>query len=159
MKLTYFALLFISIFGKTDGFCSHIQQASSHRVSPMLFGTSRDNHENIEQSEIEEMRTLILTMSKEQNDEKRRKDLSDLMTKKVEESRIDEEAKRFLELWDQTLIIVGGEVQEEARLKAMKNPPQENEDKNPKEKSDDELQLWALVDMMVQSKTMVKKAR
>lgn len=151
MKLIYFVLLFITIFEKGDAFCSHIQQVSSHRFSPMLFGTL--------ESEIEVVRNLVLSMSKEQNDEKRRKELSDLMTQKVEESKVDEEAKRFLELWDQTLIIVGGEVQEEARLKAMNNPPQEKDRESPKEKSEDELQLWALVDMMVQSKTMIKKAR
>lgn len=159
MKLIYFVLLFLTIFEKGDAFCSHIQQVSSHRFSPMLFGTLENDHENIKQSEIEVVRNLILSMSKEQNDEKRRKELSDLMTQKVEESKVDEEAKRFLELWDQTLIIVGGEVQEEARLKAMNNPPQEKDRESPKEKSEDELQLWALVDMMVQSKTMIKKAR
>jgi len=82
------------------------------------------------------------------------------------------EAAKFAMLWDRMLIDVGGEVQNEARARVeqsmAENPgvtATEIEDHTgteagevkERQKSEDELQLWALVDMMVQSKSMIKK--
>ena len=97
------------------------------------------------------------------------------------------DAEAFSQLFQQSLEAVGNEVQAEARELAMKRYEEKdaaetineaavasatnnggdspirvetvNETSEGKIKSPLETQLWALVDMMVQSKTMIKKAQ
>lgn len=135
-------------------------------ASPTLIRLQASNSEEYTAVEIDEMRDLILSISKERDDEERRLKLSSLIIEKTSQEDVIAGA-RFVQLWDKMIIQVGGEVQKEAinRAKTQKIVPIEVEadpdaikkDK-PREKSEDELQLWALVDMMVQSKTIVKKA-
>ena len=100
--------------------------------------------------EIEEVKKMILSVSKEEDDEKRRSKLSSLINEKMNQA--DEQ---FLQIWDKAIIQVGGELQDEARRKAVEMPMKEEQ---PVKKTKEELQLWAIVDMMVQSKTLIKKA-
>ncbi len=77
------------------------------------------------------------------------------------------DCRRFSVLFDQVLAVVGDRVQLAATKKALQES-QEKEGSRDEEnedgdymgmgKSPEERQLWALVDMMVQSKTISKKA-
>ena len=83
------------------------------------------------------------------------------------EAILPQEIPRFAQLFQYSLDIIGENVQAAAREKAMEmnenslhvieedsaNVPGTGSDRV---KSDEELQLWALIDMMVQSKTQVK---
>lgn len=126
------------------------------------------------------MEALILDLSKEQNDELRRQKLTDILDKELvtpeqtpsddsSEVILPQEVPRFAQLFQYSLDIVGENVQTAAREKAMElnenslhviedstgteNVPGTGSDRI---KSDEEMQLWALIDMMVQSKTRVK---
>lgn len=110
-------------------------------------------------SEIKEVKDIILSVSKEEDDEKRRSNLSSLLNTKISEGD-----QQFLQIWDKAIIQLGEELQAEARKKAIETQTTQTEsnDANNKvkemKKSKEEIQLWALVDMMVQSKTLIKKA-
>jgi hypothetical protein len=125
-------------------------------------------------SEIEEMRDLVWSLSLEPTDESRRLRLRNVFQEAL--AGPNGMPARFSFLFDQTLIRMGEQVQSEAKknfLEAQaaaqeeKEDATENEDDDrlvdgeplpkPKEKTPDELRLWALVDMLVQSKTIVKR--
>jgi hypothetical protein len=144
--------------------CKHHIGRFSH---PVLFSSTKGNEEQLyAESEIE-MGNMILSISKEKDDEKRRSTIISLMKEKIQADDPVEAAK-FVQLWDRTLTAVGGKFQDEAREKALKMASEtiysKDEDQiedgttRTKEKSDDELQLWALIDMMIQSKILIKKA-
>lgn len=108
------------------------------------------------------MEDLILSISKEPTDETRRTRLGQVFAEAL--ARPNGAPKRFSDLFDQTLISVGDEVRGKAIAKALQlqesAEPADDTTTNttPAEKSVEELQVWALVDMMVQSKTIVKKS-
>lgn len=146
--------------------------------------------------EIQDMNKLISDLSKEQNDDLRRQKLADIFDKELvaattaaaEEASdstttdnsdsssngeviLPQEIPRFAQLFQYSLDIIGENVQNAAREKAMElneNAVHVIEDTNNSNgevvpgtgseriKSEEELQLWALIDMMVQSKTRVK---
>ena len=125
------------------------------------------------------MENLVRDLSKEQNDDLRRQKLADILDKELvavvdddnsdsSEVTLPQEIPRFAQLFQYSLDIVGESVQAAAREKAMElnensldviedssgeNVPGTGSDRV---KSDEEMQLWALIDMMVQSKTRVK---
>mmetsp|Transcript_20903 Transcript_20903/g.45200 ORF Transcript_20903/g.45200 Transcript_20903/m.45200 type:complete len:193 (+) Transcript_20903:65-643(+) len=123
-----------------------------------------------------DMKALIVSLSNEPTDELRRKRMETVIADGLAQSD-DEERQQFCALFQQALEAVGNEVQAEARELAMKRyeeTEQEAETSSDGEdsairietvsesggkiKSPVETQLWALVDMMVQSKTMMKRA-
>ena len=129
--------------------------------------------------EIEDMNQLIMTLSKEFNDDTPREKLAEILDKELtndtsdnsdESADINTEVPRFAQLFQISLDYVGEEVQAAAReVAAQQQQEQENlsllydkaDDGEEGErvmrvKSQEELQLWALIDMMVQSKTRVK---
>lgn len=136
------------------------------------------------EKEIEEMRELILSISLEPTDDDRRARLVNTFQEFL--SLPNGSPKKFTDLFDKVLIQIGGEKQEEAKQKYLEQQEQENnaggedsvaeevstdDDDNDADaessteppkglvfKSPEEFQVWALVDMMVQSKTIVKKA-
>lgn len=122
-----------------------------------------DTSFDFEATEVEQMEDLILSLSKEPTDDSRRSRVV---------SVFEGHDARFASLFDQVLIVVGDRVRLEAAAKAEQaqakqeeeNGDDDDDDDNlpsfplPGQKSETELQLWALVDMMVQSKTIVKKA-
>eukprot|EP00984_Skeletonema_dohrnii_P023265 scaffold12347_cov100-Skeletonema_dohrnii-CCMP3373.AAC.5 len=130
--------------------------------------------------EVQDMENLVRDLSKEQNDDLRRQKLADILDKELaaavddnnssdsSEVTLPQEIPRFAQLFQYSLDIVGESVQAAAREKAMElnenslhviedssgeNVPGTGSDRI---KSDEEMQLWALIDMMVQSKTRVK---
>jgi len=139
---------------------------------------------NFTKEEIESMNKVILSLSKETDDEKRRERLagifdSELAYDKNAGEEVDaENSPRFAQLFQTSLDIVGQEIQTAAREAAEKQLQQDQwreQDTDDTEKdlfkeieatekkrvervkSSEELQLWALIDMMIQSKTRVKK--
>lgn len=147
--------------------------------------------------EIQDMEKLIMDLSKEQNDDLRRQKLADIFDKELVaataaaaaaaadasdiitttdsssgEVILPQEIPRFAQLFQYSLDIIGENVQNAAREKAMiltENSLHVIEDSSgsgngevipstgsERVKSEEELQLWALIDMMVQSKTRVK---
>jgi len=135
------------------------------------------------QDEINGMDQLILSLSKESDDEKRRERLAAILDKELADSSDNAKAKgdsdetdsgseipRFAELFQLSLDSIGERVQTAARKKALEQQQtldsgvdasdgkstSEGGDVVKRQKSQEELQLWALIDMMVQSKTRVK---
>jgi hypothetical protein len=114
--------------------------------------------------EVQNMHTLITFLSLESDDTRRRQRLATLF----EEELAKPDPTRFTDLFDKVLAISGDRVQGDARKNAIENPNpvESNDDQEGKEpngdlmmgKSPEQKQLWALVDMMVQSKTLVKRA-
>lgn len=112
------------------------------------------------------MEKLIVSLSKETSDESRRGRVASIFDDAL--AKPNGAPKRFSVLFDQVLVVVGDRVKLEAEQEALKQQQtvQEQIDREDvpkfkdllKGRSDIELQLWALVDMMVQSKTIVKKA-
>lgn len=115
------------------------------------------------------MDALILSLSLEPTDTSRRQRLASVFAVELSKTA---SRRRFADLFDQVLAIVGDRVQLEAKKKAaLERQTQDESDDEEVEESDDdsgdfmsmgkspeERQLWALVDMMVQSKTLAKKA-
>ncbi len=116
------------------------------------------------------MRDLILALSLEPTDHDRRTRVRDVFHEAL--ARPNGMPKRFTDLFDKILIEVGDEVQSEAKKKFFEEqaavgidepetviPAEEENDSVPpmRTKTPEEMQLWALVDMMVQTKTIVKK--
>lgn len=122
--------------------------------SKHILRLTKDSSLQSNESESDEVRELILTLSLEADDEQRRTKLKSLLEEKLAQDDVVESAK-FAHLWDTNIIQIGGEIQNNARLEAEQNKQSENgtigSGKNEKEK-----QLWAMVDMMVQSKSITK---
>ena len=131
------------------------------------------------QSEILEMEKLIVSLSQIADDSVRREKLASLFDAELAAASgagigggIDggEEIPRFAQLFQEALNTIGERVQESAREVAAastiatnnikadneNNMNMEEQHGTTREKSSEELQLWALIDMMVQSKTRVK---
>jgi len=133
------------------------------------------------QDDISEMEHLIMSLSRESNDDKRREKLAGILDEELEEASKDSddaalnaEVPRFAKLFQIVLDSVGEKVQSDAREAALEQQqkqknesdgedeaqndsmPSEEGERVPRVKTPEELQLWALIDMMVQSKTRVK---
>jgi hypothetical protein len=123
------------------------------------------------EKEIQEMTDLIVSLSLEATDHDRRMRVKDVFVEAL--ARPNGMPQRFCDLFDNTLTQVGDQVQTNAKKKFFEQQQQQfqNDDRSDNDadvelpikdgelrlKSPEELQLWALVDMMVQSKTIVKK--
>ena len=124
--------------------------------------------------EVSEMESLIRSLSALPTDESRRSQVAQIFQdafamdpKSLENNGAGDggtDSKRFCRLFDSVLIRIGDQVQQEAvaTLRDDAEAPAEAADAADvpaeRSKSKEELQLWALVDMMVQSKTIVKRA-
>jgi hypothetical protein len=119
--------------------------------------------------EVKEMDKLIMLLSLENNDECRRRKVAALFAEEL--AKPHGYPDRFTQLFDSVLMIAGQRVQNEAKIKAEQQTKEQEpagivEDVDytetayvPREKSPAELQLWAFIDMMVQTKTLAKKAK
>jgi hypothetical protein len=144
-------------------------------VHPLVLASTTEGSESSESSEaeVQKMRDLILSLSLEPTDHDRRMRLKDVFHEQLD--RPNGTPKRFTDLFDQTLIFLGDELQAEAKKRyfedqaAAQDKVEDAKAKEaevvepdeyfsiPREKTLEEMRLWALVDMMVQSKTIVKK--
>jgi hypothetical protein len=152
----------------------HCYTSTNVHTSTLLLASMDHTHTG---AEVEEMEQLILSLSREATDELRRDRVRAILIEGL--SKPNEDPERFTDLFNQTLIIVGDRVKLLAQQKAIKlqaeaeaaaekddvdndesslaPPPDEAPPAVAREKSPDELQLWALVDMMIQSRTIIKK--
>ncbi|KAL3917483.1 MAG: hypothetical protein SGARI_007701 [Bacillariaceae sp.] len=127
------------------------------------------------------MKDLILSLSLEKTDHDRRTRVKEVFIEAL--SKPNGMPDRFSALFDKMLTQMGDEIQLAAKKKFFEEQQQEaeesdvdgvveatkasetadestpEEDAEERVKSPEELQLWALVDMMVQSKTIVKQRR
>ena len=114
------------------------------------------------------MEQLILSVAAEPTDESRRDRLQAVFLQEL--AKPNAASSRFSHLFDQTLIVVGDRVKLQAQQKALQLQQEDKtaqdefeddalEDITPAKavKTEEEQQLWALIDMMVQSKTIVKR--
>eukprot|EP00527_Entomoneis_sp_CCMP2396_P000463 CAMPEP_0198145122 /NCGR_PEP_ID=MMETSP1443-20131203/21056_1 /TAXON_ID=186043 /ORGANISM="Entomoneis sp., Strain CCMP2396" /LENGTH=187 /DNA_ID=CAMNT_0043808653 /DNA_START=87 /DNA_END=650 /DNA_ORIENTATION=+ len=120
--------------------------------------------ESVDQQQvlIDEMKQFIESLSLEEDDQSRRDRLTSTFSEKFNDLV-------FCDLFDQQLIVLGDEAKMRAAERAEKqlkqqqeqavtaSPSSDDEASTTRDKSPEEKQLWALVDMMIQSKTMVKK--
>ena len=135
--------------------------------------------------EVEKMEETILSLSLIPTDESRRTQLQLLFYDELEKP--DDDGQHFAKLFDHTLIIVGDRIKQKAQEVALKMQEEkeaeetgdkqdndEDEDKDEDDEADEnqseseaedefqafpeQRQLWALVDMMVQSKAIVKNS-
>lgn len=134
------------------------------------------NYDNYTPAEVTQMKDVIVSLSQESDDQARRLRLQTIM--EVGLAGPNGGPKRFATLFERVLTQVGEQVQNEAREKyseraaaseeesseddkaeadAVKEEEEGSSEEKTPEKSPEELKLWALVDMMVQSKTMIKK--
>jgi len=122
--------------------------------------------ENLTEQSVKDMEELIVSLSKEPTDETRRERVQKIFDEKLQKgagggsSSSSENAQQFSNLFHQVLIVVGDRTREKAaalQLAAAKNDNLESA-VEAGEKSEAERQVWALVDMMIQSKMIVKRA-
>jgi hypothetical protein len=121
--------------------------------------------ESFTDAELAEMKDLILSLSLETTDHDRRSRVQQVFVEALEQRPHGMlPPDKFAALFDKALTQVGDEVQMEAKRKLLREQQRDDDDVESaveegelRLKSPEELQLWALVDMMVQSKTIVKK--
>lgn len=104
------------------------------------------------------MEELIISLSAEQNDEARRERVASIFARELADTSIGDAPPPFTTLFGSALEKVGTELQETAREKAEQQQGGKVEDPGERVQTAEEKQLWALIDMMVQSKTLVRKA-
>lgn len=168
-----------------EPFRRHIQggQVLFSTPPPLSSLSDKDDssYDNYTPAEVSKMHDVIVSLSEESNDDARRSRLKQIL--EIGLTGPNGGPKRFAVLFERVLTQVGEQVQREAREKyserAAASAEEENGDDNldtesvsekdestetgstpddkPVEKSPEELKLWALVDMMVQSKTAIKK--
>ena len=124
--------------------------------------------------EMAQMEELVLSLCKEADDALRRQRVESFFAKELSAAgtSIGDHPPRFANLFQVALERVGSSVQERARKQAIQEQEaQQAREENspaavgssdavyaPREKSAEELQLWACVDIMVQSKMLVRRA-
>ena len=165
-----------SILNSPISSSSSLSQCCRRRRPLYLSAESKDTLEQ-DEAESSEIRKLILDLSKIANDAERRTNVSNLLNEKLNQSNVSDSAK-FAHLWDLSIIKIGAEIQNEARMDAERrasvtqegessvesktNDGDDGDDGDDKKsqsenKSETELQLWSMVDMMVQSKSIIKE--
>jgi len=165
------------------GVFTHNEFQSSQCKKYCLAQLHQSQNASIEcsESEANEIKELIHSLSLETDDETRRGKLASLLEEKLKQEDENNSAK-FAHLWDTTLIQMGEEIQNQARADAEKKSLTQDDDSGVansgkkyadeqslpqdddsgvsnggKKKSAKELQLWAMVDMMIQSKSVIRK--
>ncbi|KAL3796539.1 hypothetical protein ACHAW5_004441 [Stephanodiscus triporus] len=148
-------------------------------------GTAWPPPTDFTRGEIDDMEKLIVSLSMEPDDDKRRGKLAEILDKELvcalnaesdsQGGIFNSDIPRFAKLFQISLDTIGERVQSAAREVALEKQQQqeqkladsdcdaddawnstETNGLGRREKSKEELQLWALIDMMVQSKTRVK---
>lgn len=109
--------------------------------------------------EILEMKQLVLSISSERDDERRRRYVLKWITHQTEREDYHRGVK-MLHLWENTVTEAGEEFQQRLRGKGQQNSkPCSTKLNIEEEKKKNELSLWAFVDMLVQTKTLLHKLK
>lgn len=109
--------------------------------------------------EVLDMKRRVLSISAESNDDRRRSYVSKWITGQATNINY-EEGVRLIQLWDATVVQLGEELQTTLRSKARKKSrpcASIGSASMISQPVDDKLVLWAFVDMMVQSKTLINR--
>mmetsp|Transcript_14376 Transcript_14376/g.34694 ORF Transcript_14376/g.34694 Transcript_14376/m.34694 type:complete len:210 (+) Transcript_14376:119-748(+) len=156
-------------------YCASDDEGNIARIKKAM-ASNEGGSPDFTQDEISNMDLLIVSLSKESDDDERRERLAGILDKELagatdaDETLLGAEIPRFAQLFQISLDNVGEKVQATAREIALEqqqnlsnidgvndsNNGNEGGDAVKRSKSPEELQLWALIDMMVQSKTRVK---
>ena len=109
--------------------------------------------------EVLGMRQVVLSISSERDDETRRSYVSKWI-KTTAKKQDYEDGVRLIHLWDKTVIQLGEEFQQKLRsMERKKDRPCSSANLSPKDvekkSNDSKLILWAFVDMLVQTKTLI----
>jgi hypothetical protein len=136
---------------------------SSFSKSSVHLNQLQESRTNFHDTDLEilEMKRRVLALSLERDDEIRRKYVSKWITSNANKSNYCE-GTRLIHLWDKTVIQLGEEFQQNLRFNAKKKftrPCSFKQDSIEKNRKEDEhkLTLWAFVDMLVQTKTLMNK--
>jgi len=177
---TLVASSFVSIPFRRHHHRQHVHRSSCTSISQVPRPAKENDFldDNYSSAEMKAMEQLIVSISKEPTDESRRHRLRAVF----DEELSTRHSERFSALFSEVLIVVGDRVKQEASEAAWERRRQQETDRlqenyEPKADSDqndesseagvsgsivgnteEEHQLWALIDMMVQSKTLVKRA-
>ena len=153
------------------------QLAAAASSSSSSSSSSLPSLEDYTAKEVQEMEDLILCLSREATDASRRGRVEALFrdsalvapsSPPADIDGVNSPPNRFsAALFNLVLISVGNRVQKEAQQRALQESPPPSDDGSVSMATDassstdaaSSSQLWALVDMMVQSKTIVKRAR
>ena len=109
-----------------------------------------------EEEEFAAMKEMILSLSRETDDAERRGRVADMFSRELATVGEGDQPPRFAQVFSRALETVGTEVQEKAREKQQS--AEQHEDTSDRPKTAEEQQLWALIDMMVQSRVLVRNA-
>ncbi|KAL7562666.1 hypothetical protein ACA910_002872 [Epithemia clementina (nom. ined.)] len=147
------------------------QKSHVPRICRWRFKITRDTrcdvhskrNNNAEPFTVKEMDEWIWSLSMEPTDEGRREKLSAVFTEKYDDFD-------FCDLFDRQLNVLGDKVKQRAADAVADNAQNESASDNSgsddgsvlaqqQEKTPEVKQLWAMIDLMVQKKTLVKRAR
>ena len=114
--------------------------------------------------EIQDMEDFVLSLSLDSDDQSRRHTFATLLNEKLQ---TDDYGESFIKLFDNALIVVGDRIRQQATELSTSNRHEDVNDTDilptfplpSQQKTNLEQQLWACVDLMVQSKTLIKSAR
>jgi len=126
----------------------------------------RSGIDDFNEKEVQAMDDLIISISMEPTDESRRERLTKVFEEEM--AKPNGAPQHFSDLFGHALIIVGDRVKAEASEKAEQMAANSEENQEAEKGADgyaadeepfaQQRQLWALVDMMIQSRVIVKKA-
>ena len=107
--------------------------------------------------EILEIKRAVLSIVSERDDEIRRSYVSKWITNQATKINYEEGARLIL-LWDTTVIQLGDEFQQRLRSNVRRKArPCSVQTYSKDTEEENKLILWAFVDMLIQSKTLIKK--
>ena len=153
--------------------CLHRHSSDQLRIFSQLLilKSASSNDVNFSEEELQKMDDLIISLSLEPTDESRRERLQSIFDEEL--AKPNGAPQHFSDLFSHMLVIVGDRVKLEAQeyaaqltVKAEKEKAEadaeESDDEGKKEKDGiafaGQRQLWGLVDMLIQSKTIIKRA-
>ena len=170
MLATILLCILVSWLEPTKSFSPRLPTAryASLRRNLLILNLGDSSDNNYTAQEIQNMRDLIFSLSLEPTDDDRRSRVKAVFDDAL--GGPNGMPKRFTDLFDSQLLKIGDEVQSEAKKKFFEANEDVEENISAstvdddgevvppakREKTEEELQLWALVDMMVQTKTIVK---
>jgi len=122
------------------------------RLAAGAAGSAENN--NFSDVEISKMNDLIIDLSMERDDTQRRNMVAQVSGEKLLQPYGLGSSDRFVQLFDEQLNKVGNDIRTQAAADA-----EQGGDRNERPSEEMGKQLWALVDMMVQSKIIFRQAR
>jgi hypothetical protein len=119
----------------------------------------KDDADVSPEEQVQRMEELILSLSLVADDAPRRDKVAQVLAAQLDQPNVDSsKIDRFIRLFEQRLTLMGEQVQTEARAAAAQRTAAEGEETVASEEENTRAkQLWALVDIMVQSKVIFKK--